>query len=35
MDTLEFFMCLSFIGIWTTASCMVGFKLGRQVDDKR
>jgi len=33
MDTVEFFLCLSFIGVWTLASCLIGFKLGRQIDD--
>ncbi len=35
MIMLEFLLCVSFIGIWTLAACLVGFKLGRQVDDKR
>jgi len=33
MIMLEFLLCVSFIGIWTTAACIVGFKLGRKIDD--
>lgn len=33
MMVLEFLLCVSFIGIWTTAAYIVGFKLGRDTDD--